>query len=90
MTAAQNEGRLQEMASGPVGRYYASELLDSSTCENCAAEDEHEFASIGEARKAYPTGGFRDCLGGARCRGTVVAVYAEEAPATVQQPGQAA
>lgn len=90
LTAAQNEGRLQVMASGPVAHYYASELLDGSTCDNCAAEDERQFTSLAEARKAYPTGGFRDCLGGARCRGTVVAVYAEEQPATVQQPGKAA
>jgi hypothetical protein len=83
ISQAQNEGRFAAMEGAPKGtRYYASELNDSNTCEPCDHEDGDGFKSIGEARKDYPAGGFVGCLGGKRCRGTVVAVYPET-------PGQA-
>jgi len=32
---------------------------------------------ISAAERDYPTGGYKECKGGPRCRGTLVAVYAE-------------
>lgn len=61
--------------------FYASELLDAATCSACIAVDGNSYDSIDAARRDYPSGGFRDCRGGPRCRGTVVAVSeAETAP----------
>lgn len=80
MSAAQNAGRLAVMDANQPERLYASELLDQNTCEPCAEEDGAEFATPEEAAAAYPGGGYVGCLGGPRCRGTVVAVYSESAP----------
>lgn len=82
LTAVQNDARLEIMSMHPA-RIYASELLDQNTCDPCNEFDGHEFASIEEARQMYPSGGYRDCLGGPRCRGTLVAVFAEESEPSV-------
>ncbi len=80
---AQNEGRFAAMESAPRGtRYYASELNDQNTCDQCEHEDGDQFKSLAEARRDYPAGGFVGCEGGKRCRGTVVMVLPET-------PGQA-
>lgn len=86
LTQAQNTGRrvaINETISngGRPARVYASELLDGNTCANCAAVDGREYATMAEAEADYPTGGHAECLGGPRCRGTLVAVY-DESPAT--------
>jgi hypothetical protein len=69
--------------------FYASELLDSSTCPACAGVDGREYASLQDATRDYPSGGFLDCRGGPRCRGTVVVVMreAEIAPGTAPHLG---
>lgn len=77
MTQAQNTGRMEVFGQSPVAAVYASELLDQNTCEVCSEIDGTQYADILEAEKDYPTGGHKDCLGGPRCRGTLVAVYAE-------------
>lgn len=83
VSRAQNEGRFTAMEGAPDGAdFYASELNDTNTCEPCDHEDGDKFATLAEARRDYPAGGFVGCEGGNRCRGTVVAVYAET-------PGQA-
>lgn len=76
MTQAQNTGRRAVMVEKPA-QIYASELLDGDTCTNCTGVDAKEYASMAEAEADYPTGGFKACLGGPRCRGTLVAVYDE-------------
>lgn len=76
LTQAQNTGRRAVMVEKP-SQIYASELLDGDTCTNCTAVDAREYKTIAEADADYPTGGFKDCLGGPRCRGTLVAVYDE-------------
>jgi hypothetical protein len=81
LSAAQNAGRLAVMGANSPSRIYASELLDVNTCGPCRARDGHEYLSLDAAAVDYPAGGYRGCDGGPRCRGTVVAVYAE-APAT--------
>lgn len=80
LTAAQMSGRRAAMHGGeaPGTRYYASELLDSATCSVCVGLDGTEYASLQEAERDYPTGGAAGCLGGPRCRGTLVALYPDE------------
>lgn len=52
---------------------YASELMDGRTCRECRKIDGRRFASEEEAAEFYPNGGpMRYCLGGNRCRGTLV------------------
>ena len=68
-------------------RLYASELLDRNTCRPCSHVDGRQYASRAEAEADYPDGRFRDCEGGDRCRGTLVAVAEAEAPPTLGIPG---
>lgn len=78
--ASQNVGRFTVWEGVPEEHpvtWYASELLDSNTCDPCAAIDGREYESLEEAMRDYPSGGFTDCDGGPRCRGTVVAVFDE-------------
>lgn len=76
MTAAQNEGRMAVLAVAPPAEYTATEILDSkSTCKPCRDIDGTQYTNLPDARRAYPTGGYTGCLGGARCRGTLVTVW---------------
>jgi hypothetical protein len=77
LTAAVNTGRRAVMAEGPAARYYASEILDNNTCSPCAGVDGRQYNTLSESEQDYPGGGFVDCSGGDRCRGTLVAVYVE-------------
>jgi hypothetical protein len=74
---AMNAGRKAVMDDGPAASFYSSELLDDATCENCVSIDGTEYPDLDAAEADYPTGGYMDCLGGPRCRGTLVAVYGE-------------
>lgn len=62
---------------------YASELLDGNTCGPCSLIDGHEYPDLATARRDYPNGIYLDCEGRERCRGTLVFVWATEAPPTV-------
>jgi ADP-ribosyltransferase exoenzyme len=75
MHAAVNAGRFAVLAAAPDASYVASEILDTNTCLPCRDMDGHTFASLADARAAYANGGYVDCDGGARCRGTVVAAW---------------
>ena len=75
MSAAQNEGRLAVLAVAPPATYSASEILDRSSCSPCRAVDGTEYDTLAAARTAYPSGGYTGCLGGSRCRGTLVTVW---------------
>lgn len=81
LTAAQNHGRYAVLEAAPEDSenttYVAAEFLDVNTCENCRKEDGTEFGSLAAAEAAYPTGGFKDCLGLMRCRGTIVTVWGD-------------
>lgn len=63
-------------------KIYALELLDKNTCEECAAIDGQQYASMADARVDYPGigGGYVRCLGRERCRGSLVIIYDEAAP----------
>lgn len=84
VTKAQNTGRFAAMDGAPDGTtYYASELMDSNTCQPCADEDGAELESLEDAQATYPAG-YALCEGGNLCRGTVVAIAADESTPTVQ------
>jgi predicted secreted protein len=76
---AMNAGRKEVFDSGAdqPDQYYSSELLDDATCEACVGIDGTEYPDLLAAEADYPTGGYMDCLGGPRCRGTIIAVYGE-------------
>ena len=88
LTAAQNEARIAtltaaEQGDGPIPAYYASEVLDANTCAECRWIDKKWLGnSIADVRAMYPGGGYRDCEGGPRCRGTVVVVWRKGADTT--------
>lgn len=75
MTAAQNEGRMAVLAVAPPATYTATEILDRSSCKPCRDIDGTEYDTLTAARTAYPSGGYTGCLGGSRCRGTLVTVW---------------
>lgn len=83
LMAAQNEGRHLVWQQATGATFYASELLDTATCDSCADVDGTDYASLDDASDDYPAGGYVNCEGGDRCRGTLVAVMGEES-----EPGQ--
>jgi hypothetical protein len=74
---ALNTGRKEVFSDGDPNSLYASELLDSNTCDSCVEIDGTEYPDLDAAEADYPTGGYMDCYGGPRCRGTLVGVYGE-------------
>jgi hypothetical protein len=74
---ALNTGRKEVFDDGNPNTLYASELLDSNTCDDCVEVDGTEYTDLDSAEADYPTGGYMDCAGGPRCRGTLVGVYGE-------------
>jgi hypothetical protein len=78
MSAAQNEGRMAVLSAAPPATYVATEILDRNSCKPCRQIDGTRYHSLGAARRVYPSGGYTGCLGGPRCRGTVVAVWRQE------------
>jgi hypothetical protein len=86
LSTAQNTGRLAVLDDAPKAMYAASEVLDPSTCEFCAAIDGHVFANLDEAAAAYANGGYIDCAGFLRCRGILIAVWDDTGLATAAAP----
>lgn len=79
LTAAQHSGRIATLKSAPQAAYYSSEVLDGHTCKYCAAVNRRWLGNtLAEANLLYPRAGYIDCLGGIRCRGTIVAVWRPE------------
>ncbi len=79
LSNAQNTARIETLRAAPVAAYYADETLDRNTCENCREVDGKWLGnSIDEVEEVYPNGGYKDCLGRERCRGTVTAVWRPE------------
>lgn len=77
LVGAQNSGRMAVISAAPAtagdAGLTASEYNDSNTCSACIAIDGTTFSSMLDAEAKYPTGGYIDCEGGMRCRGTVIA-----------------
>lgn len=72
---AQNTGRMATLAAAPKARYFATERNDSNRCQPCTDIDGTEFEDLDAVRAVYGAGGYQDCEGGIRCRGTVTAVW---------------
>jgi hypothetical protein len=78
LTDAQNQARGRTFASGPVGAIYASEQMDSNTCAPCKEIHGRWICNTDDQAAVYslyPTGGYVDCKGRWRCRGTVTGVW---------------
>ncbi len=86
---AAGKGRAAGQAVLPTpGKVYASELLDGNTCRPCDDVDGRTYDSMESALVDYPGGGgYIGCLGGSRCRGTLVLIHDTEAPPTTNEPG---
>jgi HK97 family phage portal protein len=81
LTDSQNLARAATFTAGPVGALYASEAMDSNTCRPCREVHGRFIATtedLAPLLKLYPTGGYIDCLGRWRCRGTWVGVWRPE------------
>jgi len=79
LTGTQNRARIDTWKDGPVGSLYADETLDENTCVNCRAIHGRFIATtedLGAVDKLYTAmGGYVDCLGRERCRGTITGVW---------------
>lgn len=74
-----NTGRREFMRANNPDHVYASELMDENTCSPCSDVDGTEWSTVEAAEAdAYPAGGYIECEGGPRCRGTLVAVYTDQ------------
>lgn len=81
LTGAQNAGRVATLLVAPEGALYASEVMDRRTCGPCRAVDGRwlgNTSDLSTVDATYPNGGYVDCEGGNRCRGTVVGVWRPE------------
>jgi hypothetical protein len=80
LMAAQNSGRFAAAQAAPAAAketavWQAVEVLDQNTCEACAAIDGSQFDTAAEAEAEYPGGGYFDCAGFDRCRGTCMVLW---------------
>lgn len=78
LTGAQNAGRVATLMLAPEGALYASEVMDGRTCLNCRAANGRwlgNTSDLSTVDATYPNGGYVDCEGGNRCRGTIVGVW---------------
>ena len=84
MSAAQNKARLATYMAGPACDLYALEVLDKNTCAPCEAINGSLIGSTrdegiqAKVESLYPNGGYVDCLGRERCRGTVIGMWSSK------------
>lgn len=74
---AHGKGRVRTARKLKPSLIWASELLDGATCAKCRKLDGKEYKTLAAGRRDYPTGPYKNCLGGKRCRGTLVFIYDE-------------
>jgi hypothetical protein len=89
--ASTTEARVQTFLSGPVGSLYHDGQLDTRQCVNCKAAT-GRFVCTTENLRPYELlftklGGYRDCLGGIRCRCTVTGVWRPKQAPESERPG---
>ena len=73
MHRAQNLGRIAVVEETPARIYTATEKLDVATCPPCREIDGTEYTDVATIRALYAAGGYQQCEGGNRCRGTFTA-----------------
>ncbi|MGA6223478.1 head maturation protease, ClpP-related [Streptomyces umbrinus] len=86
---AQNIGRLATLAAAPPARYRADERNDKNTCPACREIDGTEWDTLDDAQAVYGAGGYPQCEGGIRCRGTVTAFWDTTEEASMGRTRQA-
>lgn len=78
LSRAQHDGRMATLKVAPEASMYSSEILDKVICKPCR-EVSGKFLGLSsnmtQVDQLYPNGQYKDCLGGVRCRGQVVAVW---------------
>lgn len=90
LSAAQNQARLATYVGtaqdgGPIASLYAVEILDRNTCAPCREIDGRfvgnavDDQTTDEVNSLYPNGGYVNCAGGSRCRGTITGVWRSRA-----------
>lgn len=75
LSAGQQAGRFAVFEAHPPKELVAREHhRDGNQCQPCTDVNGTRYATLAEAEADYPTAGagYRACLGGLRCRGTVV------------------
>lgn len=72
---AHGKGRYEAAAELNPTEIFGTEIMDGNTCAACKAVDGKQYSTLEEALAAYPNGGYGECLGGLRCRGTLVFMY---------------
>jgi hypothetical protein len=91
LTSAQNSGRIETMMAHPDIAIYASEVMDANTCGPCREVDGRWIGNIGDPdflakyQALYPNGGYVNCEGGVRCRGTTVSEWRPQQVTTVEE-----
>lgn len=79
LTGAQNDARVATYTDLPddgAPRWYeATEVLDKNTCDPCAAVDGTKYDTLEDVEADYPSGGYINCAGRERCRGTFVPIW---------------
>lgn len=81
LTGAQNQARIETMRRGPEAALYADERMDANTCKNCREingrwiGNTSDGVAMAEVERLYPQGGYVDCLGRSRCRGTITGLW---------------
>ncbi len=81
LTGSQNDGRLATLRSAPSAALYASEVNDANTCGPCREVDGKWLGNtedLDQVTELYPGGaygGYVDCEGRERCRGTITGVW---------------
>jgi hypothetical protein len=76
-----NAARAATLSAASVGSVYASEVMDRNTCGPCRRINGRWLGNttdMAQITRSYPSGaygGYIDCEGGVRCRGTIVGVW---------------
>lgn len=91
LTGAQNQARIETLRRGPEAALYADERMDGNTCPPCKEINGRWIGNtadgtvMDEVERLYPQGGYVNCLGRSRCRGTITGVWR---PQTTKQDGE--
>jgi hypothetical protein len=90
MNAAQNMGRIEAanagIDAGNTATFFATEILDHNTCQPCEDIDGYQFPSQDEAEAAYTNGGYVECEGRERCRGTIITEWGDTGTSDQAEP----
>jgi hypothetical protein len=78
-------GPVYDFTVPPDATFWADGMLVHN-CSECIAVDGTEYPDLASAMQDYAAGGYVDCAGGPRCRGTIIAVGQEVNPLDPSAP----